>query len=81
MSMNITLDINGKIIRKIQVWNCHPKIISPKDAIECPYQISDDVTEEKFFIVHDRRDGAAVLVQKALERVVEYEQEIKFLGG
>ena len=77
--MNVKLDINGKIIRSIRITNVHPDIFLSNEQDSCPYMVTDDLTEDTFFLSHSRSDGAAVLAQKALERVIEHEQELKFL--
>jgi hypothetical protein len=68
--MNITLDINGRVIRKIKVWNCHPHPTSGED--QCPYQVTDDLTGYSFFITHKRSEGAAVLANTVLSKLTDY---------
>ena len=68
--MHITIDINGEVIRKIGVWNCHPHPTTKEDL--CPYQITDDLTESSFFVTHRRSDGAAVLAKNVLDKLTDY---------
>ena len=68
--MHLTIDINGKIIRKIGVWNCHPHPTSGVDM--CPYQVTDDLTETSFFVTHKRSDGAGALAKIVLDKLNDY---------
>ncbi len=79
--MNVKLDINGKIIRSIRITNVHPDIFVSNKDNECPYLVQDDLTEKKFFIIHTRSDGATVLAQLALEKVINYELEKRWQLG
>ena len=68
--MKIILEDDSVRVREIDVWNCHPHPLSHDDM--CPYQVTDDLTESRFFVTHRRSDGAAVLAEIILAKLNDY---------
>lgn len=79
--ITITLQVNGMVMRKVEIHNLHPNIFPTKIDDECPFQVKDDLTQRDYFVVHNRSDGDAELVRKVFERISEHETELRFTGG
>jgi hypothetical protein len=72
VTLNITIDVNGQVLDRIQVVNANPKMLTKHhlyEVTEVQYREDGSVHSHTYrrHVLHRRRDGALHLAAKVCE--------------